>query len=386
MSSPRDPESLLRELSDERVPLEPAEIVAARRERLIEAIGRGIRDVPRERERRTRRSRWFVAAAAAAVLALGVGAASHLRQPAVTVASATAGVAAVEDFSGTLVVTHSGRARVVAAGEKPALSVGDSVSTAADGSAKLRTARSSVEIAPATQLRVASVSPNEERLQLVIGRVELRVEPRADQRRVVVVQTPDSEVVVHGTVFSVAYDSQSGIGRTQVQVEEGAVSVRNGSQFAMLTHGQQWASGAKSAPVPAPEPVVIEAPKAESRAEPPSRSRLGSRKARAVEARDPSTLAEENRLFLLAVEARNRGDDRAAVELFAGMLAKYPTGKLAEEARIERMRALTRLGDSTKAAAEARRYLARHATGFAREEARSTALGSDPESRPTKKP
>jgi outer membrane protein assembly factor BamD (BamD/ComL family) len=80
-------------------------------------------------------------------------------------------------------------------------------------------------------------------------------------------------------------------------------------------------------------------------------------------------------MFLAALEARNRGDDRIAVELFGSMLGKYPSGKLAEEARIERMRALTRSGDEAKAAAEARRYLARHASGFARDEARSTALG-----------
>ena len=80
-------------------------------------------------------------------------------------------------------------------------------------------------------------------------------------------------------------------------------------------------------------------------------------------------------MFQQALEARNRGDDRAAVDLFAALLSKFPAAKLTEEARIERMRALSRLGDASKAAAEARRYLARHASGFAREEARSTALG-----------
>jgi hypothetical protein len=203
----------------------------------------------------------------------------------------------------------------------------------------------------------------------------LRVE-RANPRRLVIVETPDSEVVVHGTVFSVAVDSRASATVTRVRVEEGAVSVLHQGERAMLTGGQEWSSAAKPKLPPQPSPAA-NAPSAAPAAE-EARSRAGRKAARrpvATNASDSSTLKEENRMFLSAVEARNRGDDRAAVEQFGAMLAKYPSGKLAEEARIERMRALNRLGDAAKAAAEARRYLARHATGFAREEARSTALG-----------
>jgi hypothetical protein len=383
MTPSRDPETLLRELGEERVPLEPAEVVAARRERMVEALGRGIRDVPRLREARARRSRWFLAAAAAVVLGLGFSATALLREQA-PVASVQASIAGVEAVSGTLVLSHNGRARVVLPGEEPELSAGDALSTAADGSAKLRTGRSVVEVSPATQLKMTSASKAEERMQLSSGRIDLRVERGTDPSRIVVVETPDSEVVVHGTIFSVAVDGKSGVSVTRVRVEEGAVSVLHHGERALLTSGQVWSSAVKAKPLPqqaqpqtapappsAAEPVSTVEPRRVSRVRP---ERQAVRK-NPVESGGPSTLREENRMFQLALEARNRGDDRAAVDLFAALLSKFPSAKLAEEARIERMRALSRLGDASKAAAEARRYLARHATGFAREEARSTALG-----------
>jgi hypothetical protein len=371
----RDPDTLLRELGSERVPPEAAEVVAARRERVVEALGRGIRDVPHLREQRARRARWF-SFAAAAVVALAVGFAARGfsdsgSRPTTTQVDAK-GAATARSVSGTLVVTHAGRSRVVTPGEQAGIEVGDALSTAADGLARLRTDRSDVEVAPATQVKLAVASPTEERLRLAAGRVELHVERRTDSRRIVVVETPDSEVVVHGTVFSVSVDSSSGVGVTRVQVTEGTVSVLHRGERSFVTTGQDWSSAVK------PQPLrEAEAPaRARSTETAPARpQRHGARRAaEPASGSESSSLGEENRMFSQAMEARNRGDDRAAVELFGALLGKFPGGKLAEEARIERMRALTRLGDATRAAAEARRYLARHASGFARDEARSTAL------------
>lgn len=378
MSAFRDPDTLLRELGSERVPPEAAEMAAARRERVIEALGRGIRDVPHLREQRTRRARWF-SFAAAAVVALGVGFAvrgfGESSAPDTAAQLEAKSAATVRNVSGTVVVTHAGRSRVVSSGEQAGIDVGDALSTAADGLARLRTERSEVDVAPATQVKLAVASPTEERLRLAAGRVELRVERRPDSRRIVVVETPNSEVVVHGTVFSVSVDSTSGVGVTRVQVTEGTVSVLHGGERSFVTTGQDWSSAAK--PEAAREVTTSAPARARSSEAAPSRpQRHGARRsADSASSNDPSTLGEENRMFSQAVEARNRGDDRSAVELFGALLGKFPSGKLAEEARIERMRALTRLGDASRAAAEARRYLARHASGFARDEARSTALG-----------
>jgi outer membrane protein assembly factor BamD (BamD/ComL family) len=90
--------------------------------------------------------------------------------------------------------------------------------------------------------------------------------------------------------------------------------------------------------------------------------------------RKPGTLAEENRLFSAAVEARNRGDAARAAELFSELLSTYPRSPLREVAQVERFRALSRAGLAERAASEARRYLAEHADGVARAEARDLAL------------
>jgi outer membrane protein assembly factor BamD (BamD/ComL family) len=94
----------------------------------------------------------------------------------------------------------------------------------------------------------------------------------------------------------------------------------------------------------------------------------------AAELEPSSTLPEENRLFRLAVDARNRGDDSTAVRYFGHLLSKYPKCALAQEAKVEQFRALKRLGRNRDAAREARRYLVEHSNGFAEEEARDVAL------------
>jgi outer membrane protein assembly factor BamD (BamD/ComL family) len=80
-------------------------------------------------------------------------------------------------------------------------------------------------------------------------------------------------------------------------------------------------------------------------------------------------------MYQAALDARNRGDDRKALDLFRALTARYPRGHFSELAQVERMRALKRLGDNASAAAEARRYLSEHGREFAREEVRGIALG-----------
>jgi outer membrane protein assembly factor BamD (BamD/ComL family) len=87
-------------------------------------------------------------------------------------------------------------------------------------------------------------------------------------------------------------------------------------------------------------------------------------------------LTEENKLFAAGIEARNRGEAARAAELFGELLAQYPQTALRESAQVERFRALSRAGFGGRAASEARRYLAEHADGFARNEARDLALDS----------
>ena len=83
-------------------------------------------------------------------------------------------------------------------------------------------------------------------------------------------------------------------------------------------------------------------------------------------------------MFQEAIDARNRGEDARAAELFARLLTRYPSY---EEAEVQLFRAQKRLGRMAAAAAEARRYLAQHPQGFAHDEARDLALSSLPAQR-----
>jgi outer membrane protein assembly factor BamD (BamD/ComL family) len=87
-----------------------------------------------------------------------------------------------------------------------------------------------------------------------------------------------------------------------------------------------------------------------------------------------SSLAAENRLLQAAMAARQQGDAPGAVQLAGELLARFPNSPLAEEARVERMRALLAGGNPAAAAAEARSYLSDYPQGFARQEA-SRVLG-----------
>lgn len=386
MSTQRDPESLLRALAEEGIPPESTETLQARRELLVPGLAHVIRQTAIEREKRLRLRRGVLGvAAAAAVAVFGAGSYQALRgdDARAPVASA-AHVAKLRSVTGTLVVTQSGRARVITAGEEPAIGAGDELETAADGRAELKTERSAIQLRRATQVTVLPPSLAEERVRLSVGRIDLNVTKHVRSPRSVVVETPNAEVVVRGTVFSVDVGKVQGVTNTRVAVSEGSVWVLHGGKRELVSTGEEWSSDshksarANNTRVASPQTVSDSPGDSDKQAAvaPPSvlsPKALGS--ARAKGADGSGTLADENRMFQVAVDARNRGEDRKAVEAFGALLARYPGSRLAEEARVERMRALRRLGDTARASAEARRYLSEHAGGFAREEARSTALG-----------
>jgi hypothetical protein len=381
MNTVKEPEALVRELSEERVPPEDPAVLAARRERLLGSIGRTIREAAADRERRARRQKFWavgLSLAAAAALVLGVSfRASHASKPvsapAPTVQSSR--VASVQAAAGTLVVTHGGRARVLGANELPTLTGGDELETAADGEATLQTERSRIQVQPATQVSVLAPSVVEERIRLALGRLDLKVSKQPHSPRSVVVETPDAEVVVRGTEFTVAVGSENDVTVTRVRVTEGAVWVLHHGERELLSVGEEWSSNGESkgkveAAPPAPEPT----PAVTGAARAPARPAGGSAPNRAAAAA-ASSLNDENRMYQAALDARNRGDDRKALDLFAALITRYPEGHYSELAQVERMRALQRTGDRARAAAEARRYLAEHGHEFAREEARGIALG-----------
>jgi hypothetical protein len=228
---------------------------------------------------------------------------------------------------------------------------------------------------------------------LALGRVDVSVDKDSRFKRSVVVETPNAEVVVHGTVFAVAVSSQAEHLVTEVSVTRGSVWVfEKGVQVALLGPAQRWSSDSQlaSAPSPIVNPSDARELPADARALPSIASVEPHASRELVRVRVPrhqptpaeikaSTLAEQSHMFQDAIDARNRGDDARAVELFARLLARYPSY---EEAEVQLFRAEKRLLRTPAATAEARRYLAQHPQGFAHEEARALALSPAPASAP----
>jgi hypothetical protein len=388
---------MLRRLGSQVVPVEDPERVEQRREQVVASISRSIRATA-DRKRRTLRTRLIWSFGIAASLALAVGVAARAQQRSV---DAVAAFSTVAEVKGAVVVTENGESRVLSGGSELALRTLGEIETAAEAQAQIRSQKSTVQLGPATKLSVPRTTPLEERYRLAVGRVDVSVDKDSPLTRSVVVETPNAEVVVHGTIFAVGVASRSNHTVTEVSVTRGSVWVlQHGVQVAVLGPGQRWSSEVErvSAPLaPATTPTVSEkvaptvAADEASQPEPASREPASREPAsREPASREPasralsraasaeakaSALAEQGRMFQEAIDARNRGDDARAVELFGRLLARHPSY---EEAEVQLFRAQKRLGRMTAAAAAARRYLAQHPQGFARDEARDLALSSLP--------
>ena len=369
---PSQPDEVLRRWGSQVVPVDGPERASERREQVVSAVSRSIRENA-ERKRRAARARVFWGLGLAASLALGIGFAVRAGQRSVASAPVATMVAEVR---GAVVVTERGESRVLSHGGKFALTALGEIETAPEAQAEIRSQKSLVRIGSATKLTVPQATPNEERYRLTLGRVDVSVDKDTRFTRRVVVETPHAEIVVHGTVFGVGVASRSDHFVTEVSVTRGSVWVlEKGVQVALLGPGQHWSSEVQpslavgmqtAAVVPAPAPVESAGPHEAPRA---------SRHEPTVAEIKASTLAEQSRLFQDAIDSRNRGDDARAAELFTRLLSRYPSY---EEAQVQLFRAENRLGRAAAAAAEARRYLAQHPQGFAQAEARSLALSPAP--------
>ncbi len=368
---PSQPDEVLRRLGGQVVPVDEPERVEQRREQVVGALSRAIRESA-ERRRRALRARLGLSLALAASLALGVGAAVHAHRTVELTLSRTT----VADISGAVVVTEAGQSRVVAHGSVLSLQAGGEIETALDARAELRSEKSVLRVAPATKLTVPAATRLEERYRLALGRVDVSVDKDSRLSRSVVVETPNAEVVVHGTVFAVGVASRSDRTVTDVSVTRGSVWVMaNGVQVALLGPGQHWTSETPAGSAHGVSDVASEVKDASSHVDRvPLRERIHVARSRDATAEaKASALADESRMFQDGIDARNRGDDARAVELFSQLLARYPSY---EEAEVQLFRAQKRLGRAASAAAQARRYLAQHPQGFAHDEARTLALSS----------
>ena len=364
MTEPSPLDDLVRDLGDlgkGAVPVEDDARAAYRRERVVRALERKLGDVKQGRVPGRRRPWAMIAAAAAVVLAAG-GGVSVFRSAALEPAAIAALPSAVEVRSiiGDVSIRPAGaHSRSASLGEL--LRGGELVRTGVGASIDIGIESGRAHLDPSSELEIVQPTAKERRLRLGKGGVDVDLPFKLARGEHLVIETPDAEVLVVGTAFTVQVRSDaSGAPVTNVKVRRGTVWVsHNGKQEAVLGAGQDWASAKTLAAVAAdlPEAKSSDAPRA------PSRGRVTSRPV------ESGTLAEENRLFESALSARNAGDFAAAAEGFRQLLTRFPRSVLTEQALAGRFRALERGGRTAAAVISARRYLSSYPQGFARADA-----------------
>jgi hypothetical protein len=249
------------------------------------------------------------------------------------------------------------------------LAVGDTVRSGEDGSAVLGFGNGTrITLSSSAHLRVDDLGSTR-RFSLFAGHLQAHVAKLAQGERFIV-STPDGEVEVRGTVFTVAVESSPSWCRdltsgSAVRVSEGAVWVRSGDKEVVLQPGETWVT-------PCPDPRVIRNAETAGRGPLPNLpappARTGMHKsvthkvigvATPVLGQNPSPvapapasvdtmvppapvsrLAEQNDLFSAAMAAERMGQHDVALRKLDELTTRYPGGPLSESARVERRRIL----------------------------------------------
>jgi hypothetical protein len=414
-------------------PVEDEAVAAARRDDLVPLIGNRVRavSVQKARWRRARTALAITGVAAGLALAVTQGYRSLTNEDRSS-ASGQPETGAVLSSRGAVSLVRRGRP-VERSIEPRTLLAGDRIVTPTNAPASLvLLGGARVEADPSTRITLVRAQPPEQRLRLEAGKVEIEV-PKLAPGHAFVVETPETEVRVRGTRFSVEVSGSGAGARTRVGVARGSVLVRTARGERVLSSGDAWSSplaaalpsepsqhgafandstpvtedrsrsqpasntgapaafaeaearGAPSEATPStrprqragdevasrgeslPRPADARAPAASGPAGPPRARVLG----------DSDALAKQNGLMQAALAARRSGEHGEAVKLLDELLRNHPGSPLTESARVERFRSLRRLGRHAEATREARRYLASHGRGFARDEARGLVLGSE---------
>ena len=383
-----DPAELrLRDLAEEEIPAEDAATLERRKRRVVEATARAIALAAKEGERRQRWERIAGGVAAAAAVAVGVGV-WRARARVHEASTVSAPVALGEPLVGALHRTHDGEDLPASAAQSP-LGAGDEVTTEPKGRAQVvLTDGVAMTLESNTQIRLPDASKDgaattREVVGLRSGAVSVRVPPMP-AGHTFSVKTPDAEVTVHGTAFTVevapADEGQAGGGgataSTRVRVSTGVVSVASGGHESFLTAGMEWSSRPTVAAKAIETTHVAAAsnPRVENTGAPKTAPHPSHHEDPVGPPAPKSRLGDENQLLSSAIAASRSGNYAGAVATLNDLLRRFPSTTLAQEAHVERFRALAHGGDSAAAAREARQYLALYPDGFAREEAKALAV------------
>ncbi len=363
------------------IPTEWSATPPDRRERLVSSIAASMARAPGPRWTAGARH-WVFAAAAGVALLAGLGAVEwRARGSSELVAGHLVAL-----FGPPLTVIHGREATVVgpAQGTQP-VAFESHLDTGRDSASRLELA-SGVVIAVGSESHLVlphaqDRASGREELGLDGGFVYVDV-PKLRPGHFFAIRTPDTQVTVHGTSFSVEVsEPRSGPVSTTVAVTDGVVTVqRAGEPEIFLAAGTRWVSNAAAVPISATPTGLPEthlgaapAPQAPLDVSGAKAAVVGS-DAHRVSSVGQTRLAEQNRLFADAMTARDHADDRQAIQMLEGFIRQYPAGPLAEDAHVELFRAFLHEGDRGAAARVARQYLALYGDGFARDEARALAL------------
>jgi len=388
MSRPEPLDDLVHQLGElgrAAVPVEDAQHAHYRRERLVRLLGANI--AAQARKKRSRLAPWlWGAAAAAALAAAGVVGYSELHSRPVIARVATTPAGDARAVLGEVSVRRGSDSTALHGGE--VFVGGEVIFTGVGAGVEIGIASGHADLSASSEMQILRPTASERRLRLGAGAVDVDLPRKLEGGKHLVIETPDADVLVVGTAFTVEVGSETGARATHVSVRRGTVWImQNGKQRAVLRAGDDWRSSSVTAarpaaptaepekPVRAPEATnekparATEAAKASGLARQP-----GARVARARPL-DSGTLREENALYEAGLANRNGGDYAGAADAFAQLLTRYPRSVLRESALAGQFRALERAGRSSAATVAARRYVASYPNGFARADAERIANG-----------
>ena len=339
-----------------------------RRDAVVAAMALAIAE--RARRRRIARGAVMVLAVAASI-AVVAGVASRGTTPGKGAGAGAALFVEHETGRGNLLVRAGATQPLL---DLAALAAGDAVRSDEHGGATLVIGNGTrVTVAGSSHVRVDELGATR-RLSLVAGQLDARVAKLGQDERFIV-STPDAEVEVRGTAFTVVVDGASDrcrglVANSSVKVSEGVVSVRSAGGQVLLHPGESWSApcsngtagqalepatvAAAAPPSPAASAIrpAIHRPLAAGPAALPASRRNESpaateaRPAQAVHpvASPASHLAEQNDLFSSAMAAERQGQPDLALAKLEELLRRYPGGPLGESARAERARLLSAQG------------------------------------------
>jgi len=313
----------LGELGKGAVPVEEPQRAFYRRERVVRMLGSNL-EAQAVRERRRVRT-WIWASAAAAVFVAGLAGAWTLRSEPAPVAKATAGE--TRTVLGQVSVRRPNGAAPLHMGD--VLVGGEVVSTGARSGVEIAIASGHADLGGQSELELVPPTASERRLRLGAGSVDVDLPRKLEAGKHLIVETPDAEVLVVGTAFTVEVGNETGVRATHVSVRRGTVWImQGGKQRAVLSAGDDWRS---------PSATAATQPKAELAAAPEGhaagvaqRSSVAVRSASGARPVDSGTLAAENRIYQAALASRNAGDNAGAADTFASLLSRYPRSVLRE--------------------------------------------------------